>query len=325
MLRGAARAGVDAACLLKVEEAINAVEALLEDEVGNRQSLDAILSEWVHDFRAGFELRHKASAFRAMSALRGVHARAVIFTIIIHPSADPQRHDSIGIDAFIGCRRIRPSAVLRTLHAHFAPSPFALQGLDGQPLSNMRDLYVPDFSTVPYENLGVRQYDQFIEATIEDLPLGKGEGLDLVTAQLLRGLHRATRGAGPPTAGTGGQAEPPAEHMIVDALLHEDVWPGIRPELRLFDTVVRGITHPDDPLRQGDRLDMVETVRTLGQGPQAFRIIEFPRYAELIEYVCSKVGWDPQRLRGYRCKIRYPIYGCQVGLAFSLPERLAQG
>jgi hypothetical protein len=84
--------------------------------------------------------------------------------------------------------------------------------------------------------------------------------------------------------------------------------------------VVRGITHPDNPLRQGDRLDMQETVVFLGRGLSAFRIAEFPRYTELIQHACDKLGWDTRRLRGFRCKIRYPLYGCQIGLAFPLPE-----
>ncbi|GAA0752819.1 hypothetical protein LRH25_26065 [Ideonella azotifigens] len=41
---------------------------------------------------------------------------------------------------------------------------------------------------------------------------------------------------------------------------------------------------------------------------------------ELIRQACEAVGWDAERLRGYRCKVRYPIYGSQIGMAFSLPD-----
>jgi hypothetical protein len=146
----------------------------------------------------------------------------------------------------------------------------------------------------------------------------------MVTAQVLRGAHRAVRGDGPPTSGVGGQAEPPVENFIVDALVHDSVWPGTKPELRVFDTVVRGITHPDSPLRQGDRLDMLESVIPLGRDPRAFRIAEFPRYTDMIQQGCARLGWDVNRLRGFRCKVRYPVYGCQIGLAFPLPDRLGE-
>jgi hypothetical protein len=322
MLQGAARVNVDPSCLRRLEAAIGELEAFLDREVGNRDTLDALLYEWVHDLRASFELRHKAAAFRAMSALRGISARAVVVSAVAYPSSDPNRHDAIGFDAVIGCRRLRPSAVLRTLHSHLAPQSvrFTVHGLDGQPVRGLRDIFVPEFSTVAWEAIEARSYETFIEATVRDLPLGRNRSVDLVTAQVFRGVFRAVRGDGPPSCGIGGQAEPPAEYFIVDALVHDDIWPDRKPELRMFDTVVRGITHPDNPLRQGDRLDMQETVVFLGRGLSAFRIAEFPRYTELIQHACDKLGWDTRRLRGFRCKIRYPLYGCQIGLAFPLPE-----
>ncbi len=78
------------------------------------------------------------------------------------------------------------------------------------------------------------------------------------------------------------------------------------------------MTHPDDEARQGDRLDLIESVHSLGTGPEAFRIPEFARYPELIRSLCATLGWDAGKLRGYRCKVRYPIYGCQINLAFPL-------
>jgi hypothetical protein len=88
----------------------------------------------------------------------------------------------------------------------------------------------------------------------------------------------------------------------------------------MFDTVVRGITHPDNPARQGDRIEMLESITPLGRGIEAFRLSEFPRYTELLSYFCEKEGWNPKAFRGFRCKIRFPLYGSQIGLAFRLPE-----
>jgi hypothetical protein len=325
MLRGATRAGVAPGCLERVEQAVGALETFLAGDVGDRGTLDAVLSDWVHESRSTFELRHKAAAFKAMSALRGVRADMILNCGIVHPSAgDAQVYDCIGIDALLGCRRVRPSALLRLSGSHLAPegSGFSVTNLDGAPITDTRDMLLPAFSTIPAQHLSTLHHGQFFETTVSELPLGNGHerGGDLVCAQMYRGLQRARRGGGPPSSGIGGQAEPPAEHFLVDALLHDDVWPGARPELRVYDTVVRGITHPDDPSRQGDRLDLIESVQVLGTGPEAFRIPEYPRYAELIRTLCARAGWDAGRLRGFRCRVRYPIYGSQIGLAFPLKD-----
>ena len=325
MVKGAASAGVDRDCVQRVEDAVANLERFLDDEIGDRSTLEAVLSDWVHESRATFELRHKAAAFKAMSALRGVRADMVLSGAIIHPSvSSPDVYDTIAIDALLGCRRVRPSGMLRLFGSHpeSEGSRFTVTNLGGQPIAAMPDMLLPAFSTVPLDSIRTTHHGQFFETTVGELPLGKGlePGEDLICAQMYRGLHRARRGGGPPTSGIGGWAEPPAEYFLVDALLHEDVWLDAKPETIVYDTVVRGMTHPDDQARQGDRLDLLESVQSLGVGPEAFRIPEFPRYPELVRNLCATQGWDPRRLRGFRCKVRYPIYGSQINLAFPLPD-----
>lgn len=324
MLRGAEAAGVAPARLRAAEEAVARLRAFLDIEVGNRGTLDALLVDWVQEARGSFELRQKAAAFKAMSAIRGVQAQTVMTTAIIHPSLQPGLCDSVGIDALLGCRRLRPSGVLRLSGVQMAApeevAPFT--ALDGSPLQTMRDLLLAGFSSVAAERIETARHGNQLELTVRELPLGKGTepGVDIVCSQLFRGSPRLQRGDGPPRAGAFGQAEPPCEHYVLDVLLHDDVWPGVQPELHIFDTVVRGLAHADDPSRNGDRLDLLETVQSLGRGADAFRLPQYPRYVELVRHVCATLGWEPARLRGFRCKVRYPIYGSQTALTFALAD-----
>ncbi len=323
MAAGAARAGVSRTALVAAEEAIARLRGFVDGEIGGRATLDAMLSDWVQESRASFELRHKSAAFKAMSAVRGVQADLVFNAGIVYPAAQGERLDCIGLDALLGCRRSRPTGSLRLSGAHMPPpgASFQLTSLAGGPVEAMSDLLMPEYSTLAAERFETARHGDRLEATVSDLPLGQrhARGQDIVSAQVFRGLHRQRRGDGGPTAGFAGQAEPPAEVCVVDALVHDEVWPDIQPRLCLFDTVVRGIAHPDDPWRQADRLDMLESVQPLGRGPDAFRLPEFPRYPELVRDVCARLGWDANRLRGWRVRVRYPIYGAQIGLAFPLP------
>ncbi|HSI48815.1 MAG TPA: hypothetical protein VLA61_11125 [Ideonella sp.] len=324
MLKGAAQHGASSDAIARVDEAISGFERFIDVDMGDRATLEAVLSDWAQESRATFELRHKTAAFKSVSALRGVQAQLVLNTGILYPSAtNADFHDCVGIDALLGCRRTRPSGVLRVCSSSMVAegSRFIASGINGQPVHTMADMLLPQFSTISTDEIEVASHGHIVETAVSGLPLGRadGHGGDLVFGQLYRNLHRARRGAGGPTAGLGGQAEPPSEVYIVDALLHDDVWPGVAPEVRLYDTVVRGIAHPDDPARTGDRLDMLESVQSLGRGPSALRMPEFPQYPELIRHACETLGWDVNKLRGYRCKVRYPIYGSQIGLSFTLP------
>ena len=325
MRRGAAKAGVATSLLRGVDEAVQRFEAFVEQRIGDRSALDSILRDWVQESRGSFELRHKAAAFKSMSALRGVQAELVLTAGILVPSAaGDATHDCLGIDAVLGCRRTRPSGLLH-LHGYTMPpvgTPYQITDLDGRPIDSMADTLIPAFSTLQPAQVHTQRHGDLVATQVSTLPLGRGAGagVDLVFGQWIRGVHRRRRMGGRPTAGLGGQAEPPAVTYVVDALLDDAVWPGVEPSLALYDTVVRGVAHPDDPLRDGDRLDMVETLQFLGRGPESFRMPEFPRYPALVRHVCARAGVDPERLRGYRCKVRFPVYGAQIGIGFPLPE-----
>jgi hypothetical protein len=194
--------------------------------------------------------------------------------------------------------------------------------LDGTPASAWPELILPGYSTLSADDVQTVVHGSVTQTTVRGLPLGMSVpgGADLVCAQRLAGVHRAWRtDDGSASSGVGGQAEPPTACYVVDALLHEEVWPGVTPELRVYDTVVRGVAHPDDDARRADRLDMIESVDFLGRGLDALRMPGYPRYTELVAQACAAAGWDPQRLRGWRCTVRYPVYGSQIGLSFELP------
>ncbi len=323
MLRGAARAGVGAACLQRVEAAINGVEKLIDEDVGDRDALDSLLSDWLLESRGGFEVRQKSMIFKGFSALRGVQARIQAVTWIVYPSAEPGLNDAVLIDGLYGCRRIRPNAVLHTTTRHLSPEPhrFSVLSLDRRPIESAQDMVVPDFTTANLDAIQSQRSGTLMQLQVPNLPLGKGAGTDLVTAQLFERMYRNRRGPdSSPTTGAAAHVEPPALDLVFDALIHDDVWSDVQPELRIFDTAIRGLAHPDDPIRQADRLDTLESIVFLGRGLATFRIADLPHYTQLVTQVCTRVGCDAERLRGYRCRIHYPVYGTQICLAFRLPE-----
>jgi hypothetical protein len=325
MLQGAASSGLDKQCLARATQAVRAFESFVDQEFGDRAALDAVLSEWVIESHAGFDLRHRAVAYKSAAALRGVQADLVLSTGIVYPSqTGTDRHDGLGIDILLGCRRLKPSGLLRLNFSTMTKDQTRYKplSLSGQAVEDVKDLLVPAFSTVQPSQISTLRQELLTQTSVAGLPLGKsqGRGHDMVHAQVYQGMHRARRGEGKPTSGMAAHAEPPTECCVIDALLHEDVWPDIQPEVRIFDTVIRGIAHPDDPSRNGDRLDRGESVQALGRGPDAFRLPEFSAYPDLIRHACEARGWDANKLRGYRVKVRYPVYGSQIGLAFRLPE-----
>ncbi len=66
---------------------------------------------------------------------------------------------------------------------------------------------------------------------------------------------------------------------------------------------------------------MLESVEPLGAGLRALRSVDVPRYAELVEHVIHSTGAERAALRGYRCRVAYPVYGSEVMLTFEAAVR----
>ena len=123
MLRGAARSRIEADTLAALKAAVAGFEHFIAADIGDRGALEALLSEWAQESRPAFEARHKAAAFKAMSALRGVKADLVLNAGIIVPSREAGRFSSIGVDALIGCGRDRKSTRLNSSHEWISRMP----------------------------------------------------------------------------------------------------------------------------------------------------------------------------------------------------------
>jgi hypothetical protein len=76
----------------------------------------------------------------------------------------------------------------------------------------------------------------------------------------------------------------------------------------------------NDAARDIDRLDVSESIEFLGHDMRRFSAAEIPRYGEMLLHLADRFGWDPSRFRGYRTRIRYPVFGWQVCLAFEPPS-----
>ena len=107
--------------------------------------------------------------------------------------------------------------------------------------------------------------------------------------------------------------------MVFDLMVHEDVYPGASPSLVVYDTAGRGAARAGDPNRSHDIRSIPEKLEPIGTDHRRLRILEFPAYAQLREYVFDKLSWDGSKFRAYRIEIPYPLTGTQITMAFHNP------
>lgn len=320
LLRAAERKKVDAEVIREAREAVDRFEHLIDVEAGDRSSLDAIISGWLPDAREKVELIAKQSVFRGISQLLGTASELEHHTMIIHPGERAGgKADQACIVATRGLRRVRPGLVVKydTIHA---AEP--LLTITGRPVEGLHDLLLEPFCSKPTPELQVSRHGGRAQYTLSGDEVGVRSAVNLAHATLLKATKELHRAPGDPprkaTMSIGIGA--PSRVLIFDVLLHADAYPGRQPSLHLYQAMPYGAASPNDPSRDVDRLDVVQSIQPMGEGIGKFRAAENPDSLETLRFVCARLGWDGSRLRGYRCRVEYPIYGTEIVMAFELPE-----
>lgn len=324
LIKAAGRRGADPAALADASRAVDSFEILIRDRIGDRSLLDAILSSWVPEARREFELRRKQSAFKALSQLRGVQAESLVAVAVVSPSADPKLLDVVWVNGVVGLHRVRPGVgvkiTTRRMTAPGAPGRHPC-ALDGRPIEDPTALMLPAFCSDPTPRLNVRRVGDVVQYTLAGDDFGPSAAVDLFFAEANVGeLPRYLPPGNDRKSYFFAEVVTPAQLLQFDVLVHESLYPGPEPALRIYDTSFEGVASVNDPSREIDRLDMLESIEPLGVGATRFRSGAVPRYAELLRHVFTTIGADGSRYRGYRCRIDYPVYGSQVAMVFE-PQR----
>lgn len=320
LLSAAGKAIRDRELITRAEEALSSLENLVNAELGDWKALGAAIAGWLPEAREQVEMANRQAVFKSMSILKGVMAEVEISVSLIHPSTErPGWLDRAGITGICRMKRLRPGTPMGMLHGSSIAPPTGSQrvSLNGEPVMPTHGApLLTEFSSTPTPSFDVRLSGDTVHYILQGDGVGVGSMVDLFFADLMRGRYPAHKTAGTRPATPGAVIDIPVRTLIVDVLVHEDVWRGVEPELRMYDTATRGVANPTDPARDMDRIDVLESIQEMRGKLAGSRTKEVARYIEMVRYVCGKLGWDADRFRGYRCRVEYPIYGTQVSMIF---------
>lgn len=327
LLRTAKKKGACQKSIVAAEGAVKAFDHLIRHQLGDRAAFDAIISDILPDVRHKFEMSNKQAMFKAASNLKGLTSDVCVRTFLVHPGKDPERFDYAMIVGLLGLRRLRPNAVVQCSNNHRTGSDRhdTRLTLDEHSIETIEGLLLKRFCSVPLSNIRVHHVGDSLRYIIGGEEMGSKSTMDIVIGEVNRAFFRKYWDAeiGRMSA-VSAEVEQPVKTLVFDMLLHEEVWPGCEPELRVYDMASGGWADPNDQWRDVDQLDIEESIRPMGDGLERFRAREVPDYLEMLNLVFDKLGWDGSKFRGYRCHIQYPFYGSQVCMVLKPPPRPEQ-
>lgn len=324
LLKASTKHGVNTEDLISANGAVDRFESLIQSEIGDRSALEAILSAWVPEARREFELRRKQAAFRAMSQLKGAQADVYSEAAIFYPSDDGEHIDIVWIKAVIGLHRLRPGVKVkftsrRQIETQDGRKTYTL---DGQPVDGLSSATLRSYCSSPTPELDIQHAGEAMHYLLNEDSFGASSSIDLVTCEVNRAeIPRYIPKDRNRKAWASSDINIPSRRTHFDIFVHKDLYVQSFPELRVYDTAINGQADINDPSRDLDQFDLLESIENLGTGLNRFGSSHVPNYRKMLGEVCTTLGYETDALRGYRCISDYPIYGSQYAMVFSTQDR----
>jgi hypothetical protein len=326
LVRSAQKRGIPPQTAASAAAAIDDFQRLIDVQIGDRSLLDALLSAWIPESRAEFELRRKQAAFKALSQLKGVQAGTIIATCIISPAADPALMDVAWIHGLVGLHRVRPGVVVKMASRRMSGEPNArkAQTIDGRAIDEETSPLVPEYCSAPTPQIEVRRVKESLFYTLGGDGFGAGSAVDVTFVEINRAELKRPVPLSPGQRERGenrgayffAEVAVPAQALQFDIVMHSSLFPGQDPALRIHDTAFDGVADAFDPRRDLDALDMLECFIPLGTGLSRARSSAAAQYPDLLSRSIRALDRAPEEFRIHRCSIEYPLYGSQISALF---------
>jgi len=312
--------GVPRRLVEELSDATAAYDAVLSELGGNKSAVERRLA--VHAGavapRAGgvADEENRAAVYRDMAAILGREVGFRADINVFRPSPEQNGMlDFAHARALIGCRSragampLHIGMVGRVLRREQdAPAGHRAVGrasLDGGAV-------LEAFSTSPPPLVASRGEGDRVRHVID---AGGGTPVDVVVAHESRASCRDPKEEDPPRLESGALVRDPTGALVLDVWVDRG-WLGDRePDLGLYQW--------SPGLDQGlsdhwlDRLPHAPEMERLAS-PAAASVDLWPRHAELTWDLFTRLGWDPERFVGFRCRTPVPLYGGGYYFAFDL-------
>ena len=323
ILEAAARVGVERGRLDAVRSSVQDLERFVERHAGHRETLEIMLAGASRG-RNDAELSFRKDGFRATSHIWGVQARTMTRSVIIWPSDDPEMLDAAIVFGVVDLLRLRPDrpwVVNRWRPTDDDGDPIAIQPTPIDPESEGGAPLLREFCSDP--NLNVRRSmapDRTLEDEVAAGQVGTRGSITLHSAEVLRNVMPRYSVEGSRMYAQNLELRTPCRTVVFDHLVHRDLFGRVAPRFKVFGELAGRPLYVT--LRSGmDRLEVFERVEYLGSGPSVLRTPDVPRYDQMIQQVCGRLGWDPEMLDAYRVRMEYPYVPITMTYDYPLPER----
>jgi hypothetical protein len=326
LVRAFEGAGAKADTIQAVRDAVAAFDRMVGVHSGDRITFDMMVDNLMVDGRQQRMEAHRRTLFRGFSATWGVQARVQVCLNFIAPSHDPDWVDLAWLSGLIDFRRLRRDAVWAMASARKVQddgtlmSVGPLKAIDPEFADDGVAPLLGDFCSEPRPDINIATGpDGMIRYELLEGPVGNTAAASCVIGIHAKAFVRRTRQENDTLGEHGARLYTPAELLIHDLFVHEELEYALSPTIHLYSQMPSGPVYPASG-RDAGQLPLEEKVLPLGSSPPDPVTPELPRYGSMVQYVFERLGWNAERFHGFRFKMRYPPIPAIAVFRYALPE-----
>lgn len=302
-------------------------EALIKEVAGDRKTFNSIVAGLNKDEDADSMLGVRRAAFRANSEIRGVSVRTRTASYLIHPSSEDSA-DVLSVVGVVDLCRLRGES-------SFVFTSTSLVGgdrkernfghtLEPRNLSSQGGTVLTEFCSASMRS--IRSYisdDNRLVTELSPQDLGKRHAVSAFVAEIYRDGDQRYGTDTDPTFSVKMQITMPTTTGVIDLIVADGVFGPVLPSPRgIIAMHPRFIPFTADKIGVNPEIEILERpdVFYLGQSSKALSTPDIPRYPEVFEHVCGRVGWNPGVFHIFRCRVEYPVMGSSLIVEFDKPR-----
>ena len=323
LLRAVEKAGATKMAIERTRAAYRAFDETIEHHLGDRSTFELVV-DGLAPGPDGERLElSRRLAFRGNSGIWGVQAGVRVNTAFVAPSRDdPLSVDTALVGGWIDFRRLRQEARWPLFRARTysddgsdAGTPVAIEP-DGDSAGG--PMLMRRFCTARMPEIQAsRESDGTTVYELGDGPIGNTGAFTCFYGSLTPRLGPRYRDETNHLGEFFAMVSAPAETLLFDLLIHHEIAAALQPTVDVY----RVLTADPRSRVARDRLPISEKYQHIGDRPPVVATPLVPRYAELVNTVYQRAGWDPNDFCGVRFVLKYPPFPSTVVFGFPLPEQ----
>ncbi|MHA7812498.1 MAG: hypothetical protein ACX94C_03765 [Phycisphaerales bacterium] len=314
IVRAASKAGVPSDEANKALTLIDAFDDLIREEYGTRTAMNAALSGANEKALEKFEQSSRYQVFKGMSQIVGARSSLWITCMMMTQNAENESGIDIStIHGTSGLRRLRPDTPIRFVYG--IPPEYT----DRRQSPQRKDFDITSFMVHEPAPLEVEEENGQIINNFNPEMGGKDALYDMFSEVYIPNGSCRYAGGGRTMRGTTVVPDLPVVTLVSDVVLCDGIFDGVDPELFVYNTMPRGGADIEDPKRDIDRVSTGEDLIEI-EDLSELELSEFPKYVDMVRYLCEKNRRSIDSVRVYRLRVQYPIFGFQYTIGFRAPD-----